>query len=291
MTIKQIHDFITFVLNKEISGYVSPSDIDKALDRAQMSKFVELVGNPKGYQPGRPIPPIAYGLTQKISDDLRYFKRRQQYTSTSSGIINLNAATEFNNLSVAPEYLHILGMYATSSRSISSSSYSSSAGIISESISSSTKVINNPVKVVNEDQLAERLISQLAEPTNTSPIAILGDGGNKIQLFPEAQISGQMMYLERPIKPFFSFVVDGRKVIHNPSSTNALTHTAVNALTAQDGTSVAAGSTTSVAVSVELNWPADCINDIISRALTVLGVHLEDQGVQQYSELKTQQGS
>lgn len=291
MTIKQIHDFITFVLNKEISGYVSPSDIDKALDRAQMSKFVELVGNPKGYQPGRPIPPIAYGLTQKISDDLRYFKRRQQYTSTSSGIINLNAATEFNNLSVAPDYLHILGMYATSTKTVSSSSYSSSSGIISETVSSSSKTINNPVKVINEDQLAERLISQLAEPTNTSPIAILGDGGNKIQLFPETGISGHIMYLERPVKPYYSFIVDGRKVIHNPSTSNTLSHTATNALTAQDGSSVAAGGSTTLAVSIDLNWPADCINDIISRALTVLGVHLEDQGIQQYSELKTQQGS
>lgn len=291
MTVKQIHDFITFILNKEISGYVSPSDIDKALDRAQMSKFVELVGNPKGYQPGRPIPPIAYGLTQKISDDLRFFKRRQQYTSTSSGIINLNAATEFNNLSIAPEYLHILGMYATSSKTISTSSYTNSSGIISESVSSSSKIINNPVKVINEDQLADRLISQLSEPTNTSPIAILGDGGNKIQLFPEVQISGHMMYLERPIKPFFSFVVDGRKIIHNPSTSVALTHTAVNALTGQDGAAVSAGATTSIAASVSLSWPADCVNDIISRALTVLGVHLEDQGIQQYSELKTQQGS
>ena len=291
MTIKQIHDFITFVLNKEISGYVSPSDIDKALDRAQMSKFVELVGNPKGYQPGRPIPPIAYGLTQKISDDLRYFKRRQQYTSTSSGIINLNAASEFNNLSVAPEYLHILGMYATTTKSVTSSAFSSSAGIISETVSTGNKTINNPVKVINEDQLAERLISQLAEPTNSSPIAILGDGGNKIQLFPEVEISGHMMYLERPVKPFFSFIVDGRKVIHNPSTSATLDHTAVNALTGQNGAAVAAGASTTLAASTDLNWPADCINDIISRALTVLGVHLEDQGVQQYSELKTQQGS
>ena len=121
MTIKEIHDFITFALNKEISGYVSPSDIDKAIDRAQMSKFVELVGNPKGYQPGRPIPPIAYGLTQKISDDLRFFKKRQQFTATSSGIINLNAATEFNNLSVAPDYLHLVGMYCTTSKTVATS--------------------------------------------------------------------------------------------------------------------------------------------------------------------------
>ena len=90
MTIKETHNFITFVLNKEVSGYVSPTDIDRALDRAQMSKFVELYGNPKGYQPGRPIPPIAYGMTQKIADDLRKFKKVESYeTSTDLSLIHI----------------------------------------------------------------------------------------------------------------------------------------------------------------------------------------------------------
>tara|TARA_Y100001937_G_scaffold29821_1_gene42965 strand:+ start:3325 stop:4203 length:879 start_codon:yes stop_codon:yes gene_type:complete len=292
MTIKQIHDYITFVLNKEISGYVSPSDIDKALDRAQMSKFVELVGNPKGYQPGRPIPPIAYGMTQKISDDLRFFKRREQFTSSNTGVIDLTASTHFTNLSVAPTYLHLLGMYATTTlNNVSTSTFSNSAGILTESVSTASKTLNNPIKVVNEDQLAERLVSQIAEPSNTFPIAILGNNGTKFQIFPESTTSGFIMYLERPTKPFFSFVVDGRKIIHNTSTSATLTHTATNNLTGQDGSSVSAGNTTVLAASVDLGWPDDCINDIINRALTMLGVHLEDVNMTQYSELKTQQGS
>ena len=83
MTIKEIHDYIVFILNKETTGYVSHKDIDAAIDRGQMSKFMELYSNPKQHQPGRPIPPIAYGQTQKISDDLRYFKKREQFTSDS----------------------------------------------------------------------------------------------------------------------------------------------------------------------------------------------------------------
>ena len=291
MTIKEIHDFITFVLNKEISGYVSPSDIDKALDRAQMSKFVELVGNPKGYQPGRPIPPIAYGLTQKILDDLRFFKKRQQFTSTSSGIINLNAAAEFNNLSVAPVYLHLIGMYCTTNKTVSTSSFSNASGIWTETVTSGSKTINNPIKIINEDQLADRLVSQITEPSSTSPIAILGDGGNKIQIFPESAHSGQMMYLERPIKPLFSYVVDGRTIVHNSSTSATSNQTATNALTDQNGTTIAAGGSYTLSASTNLNWPEDCMNDVISRALTLLGVHLEDMGVQQYSELKTAQGS
>ena len=44
-----------------------------------MSKFVELYGNPIGYQTGRPIHPISYGITQNIADDLRKFKKVENF--------------------------------------------------------------------------------------------------------------------------------------------------------------------------------------------------------------------
>ena len=55
---------IQFLYSKR-QGYVSHKDIDSAIDRGQMSKFVELYSNPKLHQPGRPIPPIAYGQPKR----------------------------------------------------------------------------------------------------------------------------------------------------------------------------------------------------------------------------------
>ena len=119
----------------------------------------------------------------------------------------------------------------------------------------------------------------------------MGDGGTKLQLYPTGTVhSGQIFYLRRPKKPFFSHVVDGRKIIHNSSNSESITHTATNALTAQDGSSVSAGGTTTIAKSQDLEWPEDVVQDIISRALNILGVHLEDSVVTQFGELKTQQG-
>ena len=97
------------------------------------------------------------------------------------------------------------------------------------------------------------------------------------------------MYLSRPIKPLFSHVVDGRKIVHNASSSNA-TFTAGSALTLPDGTTVSAGATYTLPGSVELNWAEDCINDVINKALNFLGVHLEDVNVIQYTEGKNQTG-
>ena len=97
------------------------------------------------------------------------------------------------------------------------------------------------------------------------------------------------MYLRRPTQPLFSHVIDGRKVVHNSGSSSA-TFTATNAITLPDGTQVAPGATYTLAGSVELEWAEDCVNDIINRALTSLGVHLEDVNVYNYTEAKNKEG-
>lgn len=282
MTIKEIHDYIVFILNKETTGYVSHKDIDAALDRGQMSKFVELYSNPKLHQPGRPIPPIAYGQTQKVNDDLRVFKKREQFTSDSSGVIQFSGLTN---------YLHLLGVYVTGTNNgVPQHTYTiSSDGVRVMTHGTQNVNYNKAVKIVNEDQLADRLISQVAAPNVTSPIGILGDGGNKIQLFPESEMSGYIMYLRRPTQPLFSHVIDGRKVVQNSGSSSA-TFTATNAITLPDGTQVTPGATYTLAGSVELEWAEDCVNDIINRALTSLGVHLEDVNVYNYTEAKNKEG-
>ena len=283
MTIKEIHDFIVFILNKEATGYVSHVDIDKAIDRAQLSKFNELYSNPKMHQPGRAIPPIAYGQTQKIVDDLRFFKRREQFNSNTSGVIDLTGLTG--------SYLHLLSVSVSKTlNNTTSNSYSVSDLFISFSKGTANRNVTKNVKIVSEDQLADRLVSQVAAPSVTSPIGILGDSGDKIQLFPEVSHSGFIMYLERPRKPLFSHVIDGRKVVHNSSTSSTASFTAQNALTLADGTSVASGSTYTLPASIDLNWPEDCINDIINRSLTSFGIHLEDVNVYNYTEVKNKEG-
>jgi hypothetical protein len=283
MTIKEIHDFIVFILNKEATGYVSHVDIDKAIDRAQLSKFNELYSNPKMHQPGRAIPPIAYGQTQKIVDDLRFFKRREQFNSNASGVIDLTGLTG--------SYLHLLSVSVSKTlNNTTSNSYSVSDLFISFSKGTANRNVTKNVKIVSEDQLADRLVSQVAAPSVTSPIGILGDSGDKIQLFPEVSHSGFIMYLERPRKPLFSHVIDGRKVVHNSSTSSTASFTAQNALTLADGTTVASGATYTLPASIDLNWPEDCINDIINRSLTSFGIHLEDVNVYNYTEVKNKEG-
>lgn len=91
MGINEVHEYIQFFLKKENGGYVSHEEIDKALDMASLNKFTELFGNPKQYQPGRPVPSVSYGVTSRIHDDLRKFKVKSVLGvgSTANGVVSL----------------------------------------------------------------------------------------------------------------------------------------------------------------------------------------------------------
>lgn len=71
MTIKEIHDQILLILNKETGRYLPPEEIDELLDAAQMQEFSLLIGNEREY----PNPRIGYGKLEKTNQALNPFKR------------------------------------------------------------------------------------------------------------------------------------------------------------------------------------------------------------------------
>ena len=83
MTISEIHEYILFILDKEQGGFVSDSEIDMALDRAQMTIFRHYLGNTRQFQPGRPVAPVSYGMTSVINEALTPFKARITATPSS----------------------------------------------------------------------------------------------------------------------------------------------------------------------------------------------------------------
>jgi len=214
MTLKEIHDFILLVIDKEISGWVRPEDIDQALDRSSMSIFRAML---KGY-----------AKNQEYQDALSPFKTPHVFTNTTSsaGVITL------------PEnYVHLLSITA----------------LIFDNDTEANRQL--PVEVVNADELAERLGSQLKPVTSNKPIAhFIGKG--KLQLFPSKPAVGQVWYLKRPNKPEFKYTQSGRAVTYNPST------------------------------SVQLEWGEVETNAVIYQALQLLGVNLSDEQMVQYTQLK-----
>jgi len=184
MTIKEIHDFILLLLNKHNTGYATPEEIDTALDRAQMWYFNRLYGNIEEYQPGRPVPRVAYGMTQALHDHLAPFKESDTDNTTSGGLLVISNT----------DYMHLLAISKA----------------------------NKTIPILSEDEVAYRLDSYILAPTSSEPIAkISGDG--RVQLYPkEAHSDIDIDYLVRPAKPVFGYTQSGRTITYNSGTSTQM---------------------------------------------------------------------
>lgn len=235
MDIKVVHDIILFYLNKAQNGYVTHEEIDEVLDKAQLVLFNQYHTNPK-------LPSAAqsalYGESQRIDDALSTFKSKYTFTGVTSpsGIITLPA-----------DYMHLLSLYTTV--------YNNQLG----------RNIYSGVQVLSEEELIERLESQVIPVSLEDPIAIM-NSQNRIQLFPEQGQTGGVYYLRRPLVPKFAYTQSGRVITYVPPNP------------------------ANPASSVNLEWRDFDVNNIISIALSYYGLNLSSQEVIQFAQIKQQEG-
>jgi hypothetical protein len=116
------------------------------------------------------------------------------------------------------------------------------------------------IKMSNEDEIADKLNSQINPPVETAPVGEQIKVG-EIQLYPQVDTyEGFVQYMRRPKKPIYGYsVVGGRTIVYNPSQ------------------------------SIQLEWRDSDINTILLKALSSIGINLSDQEVSQFAEIKSQQ--
>lgn len=116
-----------------------------------------------------------------------------------------------------------------------------------------------PVKMINEDERAYRLNSQIDPVTVTSPIGEQ-TAPRYFRLYPLSGYTGTVTYLRRPVKPVFGYsVVSGRIIVYNP------------------------------ATSTQLEWRETEIPSIILKSLEIAGINLSDAEKTQIAQNKTQE--
>ena len=126
-----------------------------------------------------------------------------------------------------------------------------------------TVQVNNiyyAVKMINEDELSNRLNSQL-DPVNASnPVGEMVQL-RRIQLYPKTNnYTGTVSYMRKPIKPVYGYtVIGGRTIQYDP------------------------------ATSTQLEWRESDINMVLLKALSSIGINLSDAEVSQFAEVKSQQ--
>jgi hypothetical protein len=229
MNINDIHNVILFYLNKAQQGFVTHQEIDEVLDRAQMTLFDQYHTNPKQ---AVNAPVENYGNSQRIDDALSPFKQKYTFNSiaTPSGVITLPV-----------NYQHLIALYT--------SVYNSQLG----------RNVYSAVQVLAEDELIERLESQVIPISADDPVAIM-NSNNLIQLFPEVASTGAVYYFKRPAVPVFGYTQVGRAITYNPLT------------------------------STQLEWRDQDINNIIVIALQYYGLNMKSQDIMQFGQVKEAQG-
>lgn len=160
-----------------------------------------------------------YATSQRVKDALAPFKSIYNFTTAISGYV------------IVPDtnYLKFLDLQTY--------------------FQISNRTIYYPVKLINEDERANRLNSQTDPVTITSPV------GEQIaqktfRLYPIGVYNGNITYLRRPVAPVFAYnVISGRVIVYD-----------------------SAGST-------QLEWGQDWINIILIKALKSVGINIGEADV------------
>lgn len=217
-----IHEYLRFAMNKDATYWKSNAELDNAIHQAQLSLFMERVGNPAKYQVGHPIPPVSYQVTKKVSADLQPFLREAE--------LELN---EDGELTLPPDFV-----YPTSFR---------------------VTVQGSDIDVLDDDKVAKRFKSLIKPVTEEYPIAeILPDG---YRVYPNTLTTAYLKYLSLPVKPVYATEIQDDDEVYDDDA------------------------------STDIQWPPITHNEIVNRALKILGVNVKDVAVTNYANYQTNQGS
>lgn len=123
----------------------------------------------------------------------------------------------------------------------------------------SNRTVYAGVPVVNKDERANRLNSQLDPVTITSPICEM-IAPRYFKLYPTNGYTGSITFFRRPAVPNLSYTtISGRVIVPNDAQ------------------------------STNLEWPEDCINMVIIKSLSLIGINLSDQDISGFAQVKSQQ--
>lgn len=172
-----------------------------------------------------------YATSQEIKDALSPFRATYDFTPTNtiSGYIVIPSNSN---------YLDLLDIQIT--------------------FQISNRTMYFPVELVNEDERANRLNSQIDPVTSTSPIGEQ-TAPRYFRLYPQSiGYTGTVTYFRRPVKPVYSYtIISGRVPVYLPDS------------------------------SVQLEWRESEIDEIVIKALQIAGINLSDEEISQFAVLKS----
>lgn len=180
MNINQAHQFIDFLVRQSNSGvYLSPTEKDLILNRAQTQYFNKLYGNQNDYRYDRPVPKITYAVTEKVSRSLAPF-----LSDPTALVIDANG--QVNTPS---------DLYQT------------------VSITHTVSGVDYEITRVEQDRVSNNLTSSIESPDEKYPIYT--QLRTKLQFYPKNLATATIVYLKKPIDMVWGYTLVNGVPVYN----------------------------------------------------------------------------
>lgn len=169
MDLQVVYNQLLFWVNLKQGGWYPPEELDAIVDKGQLSYLKDCY--------------IKYGTSQRYTDALAPFKKRNSFVANSVGVMTKPG-----------DYMHLIAI--------------------------SPEVNGKPVScpMLNGDEITYRVNSQVIPNTTSNPFAEREQiaGGLNFQLYPKVAQSGTISFFARPVAPKFSYtLVSGRVIVYN----------------------------------------------------------------------------
>lgn len=177
-----LYRFIRYIIKKESTGHLSPDEYNRLLPRGVEDFFNYEYGLPQDYKPGKPLPDVAWEITQKISDDLRPLKTIIENHPVTTGARSGEAA-------IPSDYVH----------------YASHVYWQRDGTCSNENPCPRRIEIFPEDIFWDRVCHPNKAPTLKKPIGVYY--ADHIKLFPNTMDVIQLVYLRYPKTPFRDYTI------------------------------------------------------------------------------------
>lgn len=193
MNIDEVYKTIQFIVRKNSTGgSIDPAQFNRIINRAQMTKFMRSYGNEQEYMPGKPIPRIAFQITQSVTDELKAFIENGNLILDSDGQVDY-----------PDDYVHAIpGLgYKTSVNN------ANGVGTVLKYV---------PIEIVDSQFEYYRLSSNIVNPTRTTPMCVFK--GSYIQFYPKNIGPVFFPYLREPRQAVWGYTISSGRPVYDPTT-------------------------------------------------------------------------
>jgi hypothetical protein len=290
MDVNQVYQLVQFISNKSQNGYVTPSQFNLIINQAQNSYTSFLLGSFQQYTPGRPIARVELGNNSVVRQRLTPIIKAATLTIDGTGF--------------SPYPSDYVQVDAIRTDSLQRVRFVQQDSLYSYYNSVIDPVATNPIYLLEDTglrfypaTLGSARLSYVSDPVdivwaykldaNSRPVYTTGIQGVNVLNGGSGYASATVTFSAPPAGGVTATgtvtltggVVTGIVMTNNGSGYNNTTPTVT--FNGVGGTSAALGSPI---VSVDPVWHVTSILEIVTRALSMVGVNLQAGAISQYAQ-------